>query len=470
MLTRLALILILPLLMIAGASPALSQQAGGAREAQTPSATTIQQALTAVPIPGSLGATLTISNVTVTGTAGGSVSATATMTAGADATQMKVSLQYTDASNWTVTVATGSAGGAYAPLSPISLNVNDVSGTVSKSGGALSIALALSGYTVGDSTVDLTVSISASGLVGSAQVSDLNIGGTIVDPASVTVTSASHTISVVGDITTAGGTFDASMTLTSATPLFCIWGICEDLPAGIDPSLVTSNEGLSPNGLRYSAQITFTGADLAGASDGFGLTSFSTTVTVDAPNSGCLTVNTTASGTMKVGGNTLTLDNVTLGFSCNTLTAFELAVTYTHYSTQASSKSATLAIGWADCAGAAGSCTYTLPTGTAVAYDTGYFGFADFSVTLGFDKEYLLQDFKRDIKFGVGLGVAVYTPAPGGPQTTAIVAGGAITADRVGGSLGCTLITSTSTDFSCTASFEVNPSWAGKYSETWTGF
>lgn len=469
MLKHLALALALPLLLIAGASPAASQPAPGAREAQVPSASTIQQALAGVTVPGSLGATLTISNVVVTASGNGGVSATATMTAGADATQMKVSLQYTDSSNWTVTVAKGSAGAAYAPRSPISLDVNDVSGTVSKSGGALSIALALSGYGVGDSTVDLTVSISASGLVGYAQVSDLNIGGTVVDPANVTVTSADHTISVVGDITTPGGTFDAAMTLTSASPLLCLWGYCQDIPAGVDPTLVTSNPDFSPNGLRYSAQITLSGADLAGASDGFGVTSFATTVTVDAPNSGCLTVNTKAQGTMKVGGNTLALDDVTLGFACNTLTAFELAVTYTHNSTQASSKSATLAVAWADCPGGT-NCSYTLPTGTAVAYDTGYFGFADFSVTKGFSKEYDLQTFQRDITFGVGLGVAVYTPAPGGAKTTAIVAGGGVKADRVGGGLGCTLITSTSTDFSCTATFEVNPSWAGKYGETWTGF
>lgn len=466
---RLALALSVLVMMIAGGAPAVSQPPGEVRETQAPSASSIQQALSSVPIPGSLGATVTVSGVTVTGTAGGGVSATATMTAGADPTQMKVSLQYTDANNWTVTVAEGSAGSTYAPLSPISLDINDVSGTVSKSGGALSLALSLSGYTVGDSTVDLTVSVSASGLVGFAQVSDLNIGGTVVDPANVTVTSADHTISVVGDISTPGGTFDASMTLTSASPLLCIWGYCEDLPAGIDPSLVTSRSDLSPNGLRYSAQITLTGADLAGASDGFGLTSFATTVTVDAPNSGCLTVNTKASGTMKIGGNTLALDDVTLGFSCNTLTAFELAVTYTHYSTQALSKSATLAIGWADCASGA-SCTYTLPTGTVVAYRNGYFGFADFAVTLGFSKKYLDRTFSRDVKFGVGLGVAVYTPAPSGAQTTAIVAGGGITADRVGGDLGCTVITSSSTDFSCTASFHVNPEWAGKYDETWTGF
>lgn len=455
--------------MMAAGSTALSQAPVDARETQAPSASSIQKALSSVAIPGSLGATVSVSNVTVTGTAGGGVSATATMTAGADPTQMSVSLQYTDANDWTVTVAKGSAGGAYAPLSPISLNINNVSGTVSMSGGSLSIALALSGYTVGDSTVDLTVSISASGLVGYAQVSDLNIGGTTVDPANVTVTSADHTISVVGDIATPGGTFDASMTLTSATPLLCIWGTCEDLPAGIDPSLVTSRSDLSPNGLRYSAQVTLTGADLAGTSDGFGLTSFATTVTVDAPNSGCLTVNTTASGSMKIGGNVLTLDDVTLGFSCNTLTAFELAVTYTHYSTQALSKSATLAIAWADCASGA-SCTYKLPTGTVVAYDNGYFGFADFAVTLGFSKKYDDRTFSRDITFGVGLGVAVYTPAPSGTQTTAIVAGGGVTADRVGGDLGCSVITSTSTDFSCTASFHVNPEWAGKYGETWTGF
>ena len=77
------------------------------------------------------------------------------------------------------------------------------------------------------------------------------------------------------------------------------------------------------------------------------------------------------------------------------------------------------------------------------------------------------MEFKRTVTIGLAFGVAVYTPAGGGPQAVVVGAGGGVKADRIEGALGCE---DQGTDFKCVAIIRVNPPSSGVFNEKWEGF
>ncbi|MBM3665268.1 MAG: hypothetical protein FJW92_05705 [Actinobacteria bacterium] len=106
-----------------------------------------------------------LTDISVTTATDGNVTASANLYAGASATPVRVSVQYANASNWTINVQRNGAAPGSAPTSSTSLNVNQVDGTITKVNGYLTYQLVLHGYVPGDGTFDMTVRVEPEGFV-----------------------------------------------------------------------------------------------------------------------------------------------------------------------------------------------------------------------------------------------------------------------------------------------------------------
>jgi len=436
--------------VIAGDTHA-SRDDEAARQAQARAETsaTLQQGL-------SVEGLITVADVTVTASANGTTQASGTLYAGASTTPMSVDITYQNENNWTIIVQRNSAGSAYQPPAGNGLDINDVSGTITRSKGAKSYEFVLEGQTIGDAELDMTVTVDQTGLVASAIVQDMTIGGMVLESASVAVSTADATADITATLTTEAGTFDAELDVIGPGPLRGKRSpICSNKYLKTDPRCTASP--------TYRVDLTVDGADLAGSSGSFTVTSFGFSVTVDTMTYGCTYVDTAFRGSAKVGNNTYTLKNGELAFCGNNVSKFVFAFEVSHYEPWSKvTKTADLTVAWTDIPG-----TYTTPAQDRVSYDNGFFGSVNLFATRTFSKKYSGRTFNRGVTVGIAFGVAVYQPTKGAQYTSVIGGGGYFDADRVSGAIGCKFQVSPGTDMNCGGELRLNPSWAGVYHDRW---
>lgn len=400
---------------------------------------------TTVPAATAVPGVLSLTDVTVTSAANGQVSASANLYVGASTVPMAVALQYTDRSNWTIGISRGSAGASYAPVNGTTLNINQISGTITNTAGNISHFLTLSGYTIGDATFDLVASFDETGLTASALVSDLEMGGSTLETATITVSTATPEVDITATLDSDAGNFDAEIKASGPLPPEA----CPTTTCG-------------PPQPRYHEEISVSGADLAGGTSKFHLQAFSFSASKDTPSWGCTTLDVDATGSATIENNTYTLKDAHLTLSCSTVTSFKFAVEFSHYEKwKKQTLTADLTIAWSGVPG-----TFKGPEGS-VRYQQGYFGAVDLSQQRTFSKKYKGRTFHRGVKIGLGFGVAVYQPSAGAAWVSDIGAAGYFDADRVSGIIGCVFQLTPGTDMNCGGKLRLNPSWAGVYHFDW---
>lgn len=404
-------------------------------------------------------ASITVSTVSNTASISGSLVA--------NPSSVSVSASYTDANDWSISVAANSAGAGYAAPNSTTLDINDISGTINDVKGNISSALMASGVALGDGTFDMVATFNPDGtFTASAAGQSLTIGGMLLNSAAITLSTASPTADITADFTTDAGTFSFDIGAT----------------------------GISGGG--YSLHIAGSAADLAvsSTSSKFAMQSFGFDTTVDVPATGCISWDAAVNGSLLMRGDTYTLNKAEIAFSCNTLTKFVFSISVTHKTSDIKQMTVTLTINWFS---THGSYTPTFGTksqytskapysGTTTHYYSGFFGTADVSYLYAFEK----GSFNKHVTFGLGFSVAVYqqlvkttTPSSVTDPTTsgctalnpcysagawdvAIGAMGYFDADeRINGDILCNLNVAPSNDFVCRGSMYVNPSNAGSYHE-----
>lgn len=398
------------------------------------------------------GASFTVSTITHTATLAG------TLTTGG--TNVAVTASYTDTNNWSFSIAANSAPSGYTTPKATSLDLNDLSGTVTSENGAITTNLTVSGVTVGDGTFNMTATISSAGVEAHALVNHLVIGGFTLESGSMTISTVKPYVDITAALVMSAGTFDVDI-------------LAEALDGG-----------------GYHLKMTADGADLSAGGSDFYMQSFGFTWESNVPASGCTTVDAAVRGSVVIKNATYTLNNAEVAFSCSTLTKFIFSVTVVHKSTwNNQTRQVTLNINWLTGGG-----TYT-PTfgpgnkftfpGDPYSYYAGFFGTVDLSSTRGFSR----SGMDRDVTLGLGFSVAVYqqlayvqtgtqkigpmrlpilSPAPGA-WTVFVGALGYFDADRVSGDIGCTFEAAPSTDFTCGGDIRINPSFAGVWHYDWVG-
>ena len=395
-------------------------------------------------------AAITVSTVTNTASISGEL-----VTSG---TTVKVSASYSNASNWSISMAANSAGAGHSTPTGTTLDVNDISGTITDTNGNISSALTASGVALGDGTFDMVATFNADGtFTASASGKSLTIGGMLLNSAAITVSTAKPDAEISADFTTVAGTFSFDIHAT----------------------------GLSGGG--YSLDIQGSAADLAVASTSsdFALTSFGFEQTVVVPATGCTSWDTDVNGQLMMRGYTYTLNKAEIAFSCNTLTKFVFSISVTHKTSDIEQMTVTLTISWLTYV--AGTPTPYTPTfgekseytskapysGTPINYYSGFFGTADVSYVYFFNK----GSFNKHITFGLGFTVGVYQQlVKTGTGTKATYSAGAWDVEigamgyfdaneRINGDIICDLNVAPSNDFVCSGSMYVNPSNAGSYHE-----
>jgi hypothetical protein len=349
-------------------------------------------------------------------------------------------------------MAANSAGAGHSTPTGTTLDVNDISGTITDTNGNISSALTASGVALGDGTFDMVATFNADGtFTASASGKSLTIGGMLLNSAAITVSTAKPDAEISADFTTVAGTFSFDIHAT----------------------------GLSGGG--YSLDIQGSAADLAVASTSsdFALTSFGFEQTVVVPATGCTSWDTDVNGQLMMRGYTYTLNKAEIAFSCNKLTKFEFSITVSHKTSKHASGDVTLTINWFS---TYGSYTPTFGTksshtskapykGKKVDYYSGFFGTVDFSYNMNWSRD----DFSTKVTFGLGFSVAIYqkqvqsksgsTPSAG-PWDVAIGAIGYFDAkERVSGDIECDLNIKPNNDFVCSGDMRVNPPDAGIWHE-----
>jgi hypothetical protein len=165
-------------------------------------------------------------DLTVNGTSLGSLkitasSATSTLSAfvtlGTSNTTINAAITYIDSKNWLVSIAKNGATGA-AAASGAPINFNNVSGTISKTNGVLSMALSVAGVTVGSATFDANLTVSAAGFTESATVDNVTLAsGYTIKNAAITVSTATNTASISGELVTGDSTVNVSASYSNAS-------------------------------------------------------------------------------------------------------------------------------------------------------------------------------------------------------------------------------------------------------------
>lgn len=395
-------------------------------------------------------ASITVSTVSNTASISGALVA--------NPTTVNVSASYTDTNDWSISIAANSAGAGYAAPNSTTLDVNDISGSINDVNGNISSALTASGVALGDGTFDLVATFNADGtFTASASGQSLTIGGMLLNSAAITLSTATPEADITADFTTDAGTFSFDIGATA----------------------------LSGGG--YSLHIAGSAADLAvsSTSSKFAIQSFGFDTTVDVPATGCTSWDAAVNGSLLMRGNTYTLNNAEIAFSCNTLTKFVFSISITHKTSDIEQMTVTLTINWLTYV--SGTPTPYTPTfgkkseytskapysGTAITYYSGFFGTADVSYVYYFKK----GSFNKHITFGLGFTVGVYQQlVKTGTGTKATYSAGAWDVEigamgyfdaneRINGDIFCDLNVAPSNDFVCSGSMYVNPSNAGSYHE-----
>lgn len=409
--------------------------------------TTTPTAPTAPTLPSSLGGFIGLSDVVVTGTPATGLQASATMTVGASAKTVAVAVQYTDSKNWSISVEKDSAGDSASggkslrtPTPPgwvsgTTVDLNDLSGTITSTNGSMAVNLTLGGQVVGDAKFSMIVAIDHTGYTANALVEDVTIGSLVLNSASIMMSTQSKAASITAELSTEAGTFDASLSVN-------------EVESG-----------------SYHVNLSVSGAELAGESPEFKLISLGFSTDITTKKSSCTTVDVDLTGSVEVEGITYTLDEGRLIFCGEDVTTFEMKITVSHtaVSTDVSATaSGQLTIAWTDTPG-----SLTTAGGSTITYASGYFGQVILSETRGFSEKLDGKTFSKTVKISIGFGIAVFQPDVDDAYTFDLGIGGSVEADRVSGDLGCAWIDA-SNDFVCSVRLRLNPSWAGIYHHDWT--
>ena len=408
-------------------------------------------------------ASITVSTATNTASVSGQlVAGTSTVTASAS---------YQDSNDWSIAIATNGAPSAYAATS---LDLNDLSGSVTDANGRITASLQVSGVVVGNGTFDMTATVTPTSVEASVVADNVVVGGITLNSASITVSTSEQYADITASIETDAGTFDGDLTVAVG------------------------------GGGGYLS-ISLDGAELKAGGTDFYLQSFGFSWSGNVPASGCSTMTASMSGVVVMKAYTLNLEKTSMTLSCNTLQqfTFQAAVTHTPTFEGAMTKTLYLRVDYFSAAGTYvggtwddATQTYTDATwttcgstcfyqqsfgpdqdkGNSYSYNQGFFGIVDLSQTKSFSHDYDdwkgdSKNFSKTVTLGIGFGVAVYQPpvtaSSSNPAWTYDVnMMGYFEADRVSGDITCDIVPN---DFTCGGNIKINPSWAGKYDYSWTG-
>ena len=369
--------------------------------------------------------------ITVTSDINGVITASAALEGGSGGT-INGTLVWTNNYHWKLTfVATSTATSASSPTNGI--NLNHVDGFIKNVGGAKHAQLTLRGYSIGESTVDINLSIVRGGFEGTSEITNLVLGKTTYPRVKLSVSSLQRAARLEGTMQSDQGTFTIDAFVNGPT-------------MGLD----------------------ITGADLAFKTESFQITEFRMKTTVTVPASGCSTISGFQSGTVVMKRKTYTLHEGSMRMVCGQLIEFKLALDIVHQTSPVEVYTGRLRLALDRDGG-----TFTELTqgqnnngwqlaSREVSYGTALAGAVSMSRTRGIRKRVRGRTFSRTMTIGMVFGVSIYTN-PGASKYYGFVgAGGGFDADRLSGGFGCSYASQAS-DFSCRGTVRIDPSWAGVY-------
>lgn len=392
---------------------------------------------------------LVAKTITVTSSATGNLAGSAELVTGRGGT-VHATWTWQNRCYWQMYIEANSASGPPVPGAPI--NFNQVTGSIRNSGCSRQIDLTAHGYSVGQSSVDLALTLVKGGMIGTAQVQNLVLGQIQYKNIKLTVSTLNGQkgARLEGLMVSDLGTFT------------------------VDANVTRSAAG-------YSQSLAVTGADLALESASFKFTSFSFKTSSTFPADGCPSFSASIAGELEMKSSTFTLNNGTIAINCGKVTTFAFKITISHEDAAGYTSTGVLAFALTSTPGTADDLTSSSlgevdgKVGT-IKYAKGLFASVDLSKSRSFSEKFKdwlgkKKCFCVDITIGLVFGVAIYTPQsnPTGPYSTMIGAGGYFDAGRVRGSVGCLYTYTTSSDFTCAGKFTVDPSWAGKYTRSFSG-
>jgi len=396
-------------------------------------------------------------NITVTSDINGVVTANAALGSGNGGT-LNGTLVWTNNCHWKITfVADTTATPSTAPTTTIKLN--HIDGFIDNVGCEHHAQLTLKGYSIGESKVDINLSIVKHGFEGSTEITNLVLGKTKYPRVKLSVSTLSTAARLEGEMESDLGNFTIDAQVTA------------------------------PNG-SYHQDLTVTGADLKVESPSFEFVSFHYHTVFTIPNGGCASYMAQIGGQLKMKNWTYTLlgpaeagapSPTEIQVSCGVVKVFKLGITARHEEVAGKYKEATLIIALMNTPGTEKDVTSGVGGvgghfGT-IEYQKGLFGYVDLAKGREFNEKFKdalgrKKCFCVHIRLGIVFGVAIYVPKGASSNTyhAKIGAGGYFDAGRVDGSFGCVYEHTTSNDFTCQGKFTVDPSWAGKYTRHWNGF
>jgi len=264
-----------------------------------------------------------------------SVEATGTLTVGADATPLDVAIDYESDDDWTVTITAGSAGSAYLPPRGAPIDLNQVSGTIAMTSGAVTSDLTVSGVTYNGLSLSGTAEISAAGITATVSLSSvpaasggatgglvvtlsnsappslaLQLGGagsTTLIPVTIDFTdSANWTASIPDGTDLPTATYPATIS-GSITKSNGVTSASLDVTAQIGDSSLDLSATLAPGAITATATATnLTLTTLTGQAASGGSTSSSIVLTTGTVTVSTQARNASMSGTFDIGGATVT--------------------------------------------------------------------------------------------------------------------------------------------------------------------
>lgn len=369
--------------------------------------------------------------ITVASDINGVITASVALEGGSGGT-INGTLVWTNNYHWKITfVATSTATSASSPTNGI--NLNHIDGFISNVGGSKHAQLTLKGYSIGESTVDINLSIVRGGLEGMSEITNLVLGKTTYPRVKLSVSSLQKAARLEGIMQSDKGTFtiDASLTATQMA-------------------------------------LEITGADLAFKTESFQITQFRMKTNVTVPASGCSTVYGYQSGVVVMKKKTYTLHEGSMRMVCGQLTEFRLALDIEHRTSPIEVYTGRLRLALDRDGG-----TFTELTqgqnnnGWQLAssekpFGTALVGAVSMSRTRAISKRVRNRTFSRTMTIGMVFGVSIYTKPGGSKYYGFIGAGGGFDANRLSGGFGCSYASEAS-DFTCRGTVRIDPSWAGVY-------
>ncbi|MEI7438234.1 MAG: hypothetical protein WCK20_01005 [Thermoleophilia bacterium] len=359
------------------------------------------------------------------------VTATVDLEAGNGST-MSGTLTWENECHWKLAfVADSTATPSTAPTTTMKLN--HIDGFIDNVGCEHHAQLTLKGYSIGESKVDINLSIVPGGFEGTTEMTDLVLGGTTYPRIKLSVSSLSHAVRLEGTMKSDEGTFTIDGHLT---------------------------------GKEMALEIT--GADLAFKTASFEITAFRVTTKYEVPETGCSTISGGIGGTLVMKKTTYTLHDASMKLVCGKMTEFKLAIDIEHEASPTEIYTGRLYLALDGDGGTFTELTqghngngYQLAS-TDKQFGKALLGTLDMSKTRRISKHVQGRTFERHMTIGMVFGLSIYTNPGGSTYYGYIGAGGYFHADRLSGGFGCSY-GSEHSDFSCLGTVRINPSWAGVY-------